>query len=51
MTEINATPLTYAEAVKTLRILNDPRTASNLLRYAMNRFPGSPELTGLVKGG
>jgi tetratricopeptide (TPR) repeat protein len=51
MTEVNATPMAYAEAVKTLRILNDPRTASNLLRYAMNRFPGSPELTGLVKGG
>jgi tetratricopeptide (TPR) repeat protein len=51
MTEVNSTPIAYAEAVKTLRILNDPRTASNLLRYAMNRFPGSPELTGLVKGG
>jgi arylsulfatase A-like enzyme/Flp pilus assembly protein TadD len=51
MTEVNSTPQAYAEAVKTLRILNDPRTASNLLRYAMNRFPGSPELTGLVKGG
>src|SRR6185312_10082720 len=46
MTEVNATPLAYAEAVKTLRILKDPRTASNLLRYAMSRFPGSPELTG-----
>lgn len=51
MTEVNPIPLAYAEAVKTLRILNDPRTASNLLRFAMNRFPGSPELTGLVKGG
>jgi arylsulfatase A-like enzyme/Flp pilus assembly protein TadD len=50
MTEVNSTPLAYAEAVKTLRILNDPRTASSLLRYAMNRFPGSPELTGLAKG-
>ncbi|HSS78760.1 MAG TPA: sulfatase-like hydrolase/transferase [Thermoanaerobaculia bacterium] len=51
MTEVNATPQAYAEGVKTLRILNDPRTASNLLRYAMNKFPGSPELKGLAKGG
>ena len=51
MTEVNATPQAYSEAVKTLRILNDPRTASNLLRYAMNKFPGSPELKGLAKGG
>ncbi|HYX22991.1 MAG TPA: sulfatase-like hydrolase/transferase [Thermoanaerobaculia bacterium] len=51
MTEVNPTPQAYAEGVKTLRILNDPRTAASLLRYAMNKFPGSPELRGLAQGG
>jgi hypothetical protein len=51
MTEVNPSPQAYAEAVKTLRILNDPRTATSLLRYAMGKFPSSPELTRLTQGG
>jgi arylsulfatase A-like enzyme/Flp pilus assembly protein TadD len=51
MVDANPTPVAYAEAVKTLRILNDQRSASSLLRYAMARFPGDPTLKGLVQGG
>jgi tetratricopeptide (TPR) repeat protein len=51
MVESNPTPPAYAEAVKTLRILNDPRSASSLLRYAMGRYPGDSELRKLAAGG
>jgi arylsulfatase A-like enzyme/tetratricopeptide (TPR) repeat protein len=51
LTETNPSPQAYAEAVKTLRILNDPRSATNLLRYARGKFPSSPELTKLAQGG
>ncbi|HKI01973.1 MAG TPA: sulfatase-like hydrolase/transferase [Thermoanaerobaculia bacterium] len=51
MVEANPSPPAYAEAVKTLRILNDPRSASSLLRYAMGRYPGDPELRKLAAGG
>ncbi len=37
----------YAEAVKTLRILNDPGSASRLLAYARSRFPGDQGLRKL----
>jgi tetratricopeptide (TPR) repeat protein len=47
MVEANPTPLAYAEAVKTLRVLNDSRSASSLLRYALGRFPGDPALRDL----
>jgi tetratricopeptide (TPR) repeat protein len=47
MVDVNPKPAAYAEAVKTLRILNDAKSASSLLRYALGRFPGSPELKGL----
>jgi arylsulfatase A-like enzyme/Flp pilus assembly protein TadD len=50
MVDDNPTPAAYAEAVQTLRILNDARAASALLRYAMGRFPGDPVLQGLGRG-
>jgi arylsulfatase A-like enzyme/Flp pilus assembly protein TadD len=51
MVEVNPSPIAYAEAVKTLRILNDPRSASSLLRYALGRFPGDPALRDLAVEG
>jgi arylsulfatase A-like enzyme/Flp pilus assembly protein TadD len=51
MVEVNPSPLAYAEAVKTLRILNDPRSAASLLRHALARFPGDPALKNLTAGG
>jgi hypothetical protein len=51
MVEANPSPIAYAEAVKTLRILNDPRSASSLLRHALGRFPGDPALRSLIAGG
>jgi len=47
MVEANPTPLAYAEAVKTLRILKDPGSAASLLRFALGRFPGDPALKSL----
>jgi arylsulfatase A-like enzyme/Flp pilus assembly protein TadD len=47
MVDANPTPLAYAEAVKTLRVLNDSRSAASLLRYARGRFPGDPALQSL----
>jgi arylsulfatase A-like enzyme/tetratricopeptide (TPR) repeat protein len=46
----NPTPAAYAEAVKTLRLLKDPNGASALLRYALGRYPQSPELRELGAG-
>lgn len=51
MVEANPTPVAYVEAVKTLRILNDPNSASSLLRYAMGRYPGDAGLKKLAAGG
>jgi arylsulfatase A-like enzyme/cytochrome c-type biogenesis protein CcmH/NrfG len=51
MVEANPTPAAYGEAVKTLRILNDPNSASSLLRYAMGRYPGDAGLKKLAAGG
>lgn len=50
MVDANPNPAAYAEAVKTLRILNDTRSAAALLRHAMGRFPGDPLLQGLARG-
>ncbi|HEX4953643.1 MAG TPA: sulfatase-like hydrolase/transferase [Thermoanaerobaculia bacterium] len=47
MVESRPTPATYAEAVRTLRILGDGRSAQSLLAFARQRFPGSRELVGL----
>lgn len=51
MVETNPSPGAYGEAVKTLRILNDPRSASSLLRYAMGRYPEDAGLKKLAAGG
>ena len=50
MVDANPTPLAYAEAVKTLGVLNDSRSAAALLRYAQGRFPGDPALRNLAGG-
>jgi len=47
MVDANPTPLAYAEAVKTLRLLEDRGAASSLLRYALARFPGDPSLASI----
>ncbi|HEY7213446.1 MAG TPA: hypothetical protein VIC28_02400, partial [Thermoanaerobaculia bacterium] len=47
MVDTNPNPLAYAEAIKTLRVLNDARSAASLLRYAQGRFPGDPALRNL----
>jgi arylsulfatase A-like enzyme/Flp pilus assembly protein TadD len=47
MVEASPTPAAYAEAVKTLRALHDPGSAGALLRFALGKFPGSPELLAL----
>jgi hypothetical protein len=50
MVEKNPTPPAYAEAVKTLRILQDPGSAAKLLRYAQSRFPQDAGLRKLASG-
>jgi choline-sulfatase len=50
MVEASPTPGAYAEAVKTLRTLEDPDSAAALLRFALGKYPGSPELRELAKG-
>jgi choline-sulfatase len=50
MVEASPTPASYAEAVKTLRALHDPGSAASLLRFALGRYPGSPELLALGRG-
>jgi arylsulfatase A-like enzyme/cytochrome c-type biogenesis protein CcmH/NrfG len=40
-------PESYAEAVKTLRVVEDRRSAAALLAYARRRFPDSRALAGL----
>ena len=51
MVAANPTPAAYAEAVKTLRLLKDPASATALLRYASGRFPQSRELRELGRPG
>jgi hypothetical protein len=50
MVEKNPSPVAYVEAVKTLRILNDPGSATKLLTYAQGRFPGDAGLRKLGSG-
>jgi arylsulfatase A-like enzyme/tetratricopeptide (TPR) repeat protein len=50
MVEKNPTPPAYVEAVKTLRILQDPGSAAKLLRYAQSRFPQDAGLRKLASG-
>lgn len=51
MVDANPNPLAYVEAVKTLRLLEDRRSAANLLRYARGRFPDDPSLADLARSG
>jgi choline-sulfatase len=41
-------PAAYAEAVKTLRILQDPAGAASVLRFAQRKYPGDPRLAALA---
>ena len=50
MVEANDSAAAYAEAVRTLRVLEDRAAAAALLRFARGRFPGSEELRGLETG-
>jgi tetratricopeptide (TPR) repeat protein len=47
MVETTPGPAAYAEAVKTLRALGDPRSAAGLLRQARAQYPQSRELREL----
>ena len=52
MVEINTeSAASYAEAVRTLRILGDPRGAAALLDHALGRHPESRQLRALAAGG
>ena len=47
LVETNPGPAAYAEAVKTLRAVGDPRSAAGLLRHAQAQYPKSRELRDL----
>jgi len=47
LVETNSGPAAYAEAVKTLRAVGDPRSAAGLLRHAQAEYPKSRELRDL----
>jgi arylsulfatase A-like enzyme/cytochrome c-type biogenesis protein CcmH/NrfG len=47
LVETNPGPAAYAEAVKTLRAVGDPRSAAGLLRQARAQYPQSRELREL----
>jgi len=47
LVETNPGPSSYAEAVKTLRAVGDPRSAAGLLRHAQAQYPESRELREL----
>jgi arylsulfatase A-like enzyme/Flp pilus assembly protein TadD len=47
MVDKNPSAASYVEAVKTLRILNDPGSAARLLTYARAQFPGDSGLRKL----
>jgi arylsulfatase A-like enzyme/cytochrome c-type biogenesis protein CcmH/NrfG len=47
LVEKNPGPAAYAEAVKTLRAVGDPRSAAGLLRHAQAQYPKSRELREL----
>jgi arylsulfatase A-like enzyme/Flp pilus assembly protein TadD len=50
MVETNDTAGGYAEAVRTLWVVEDHRSAAALLRFARGKFPDSEELRGLERG-
>ncbi len=50
MVEANDSAGSYAEAVRTLRVVEDRVGAAALLRFARGRFPGSEELRALETG-
>lgn len=50
MVEANDSAGAYAEAVQTLRAVEDRAAAAALLRFAVGRFPDSQELRGLERG-
>lgn len=50
MVETNDTAAAYAEAVRTLRVVEDRAAAAALLRFARGRFPASEELRRLESG-
>ena len=45
----NPTPTAYAEAIKTLRVLHDDRSAALLLAEAGRMFPGDPALQDMAR--
>ncbi len=47
MVEANPSPAAYAEAVRTLEAMGDPRSAAAVLAEAKRRWPGSPALSDL----
>ena len=47
MVQANDTPRAYAEAVRTLRAMQDPASADQVLRVARSRWPQAPELAAL----
>ncbi len=51
MVEANGTAGAYAEAVRTLRVVEDRAAAAALLRHALGRFPGDDELRRLAEQG
>jgi choline-sulfatase len=51
MVETSQAPEAYATAVKTLKVLGDPRSAAGLLGVALRRFPEDAELRKLSAGG
>ena len=50
MVEANDSADAYAEAVRTLRVVEDRAAAAALLRFARGKFPDSEELRGLEAG-
>ncbi len=50
MVETIGTPAAYAEAVRTYRVLRDPKGAETILSYARRKFPESQLLRQLAKG-
>jgi arylsulfatase A-like enzyme/cytochrome c-type biogenesis protein CcmH/NrfG len=51
LVEKNPGPAAYAEAVKTLRAVGDPRSAEGLLRHAQAQYPQNRELRELARPG
>jgi tetratricopeptide (TPR) repeat protein len=49
LVDTNRSPAAYGMAVRTLRVLGDPRDATALLQAGMRLFPASPELAALAR--